>query len=101
MGTRSHLIQMAALVEELLERGNQVTSILFGGLNIQRENYEEIVLPYDFKALVKEHSKMVMEKGGTGFFNPKMWLWSYQTRRDLWESVTKALFQDDRVKASM
>jgi len=99
MGTRSHLIQMAALVEELLERGNQVTSILFGGLNIQGENYKEIVLPYDFKALVKEHSKMVMEKGGTGFFNPKMWLWSYKTRRDLWESVTQALFQDNRVKS--
>merc|ERR1712179_457955 len=55
MGTRSHLIQMAALVEELLERGNQVTSILFGGLNIQGENYEEIVLPYDFKALFQDN----------------------------------------------
>lgn len=98
MGTRSHLIQMAALAEELLERGHQVTGILFGSLNIKQENYTEIVLPYDFKALVKEHSKMLMEKGGTSLFNPKMFLWSYQMRGELWKSVTRALFNEEGVK---
>jgi len=98
MGTRSHLIQMGALVEELLGRGHQVTTIIFGGLNMESENYTEIVLTHDFKSLVKEHSKMLMEKGGTGLFNPKIWLWSYQMRGELWETVTQACLQEEKVK---
>jgi len=97
-GTRSHLIQMAALAEELLERGHQVTGILFGDLKIEHENYKEIILNYDFKALVKEHSKMVMEKGGSDLFNPKMWLWSYQVKGVVSEAVTRALFEEEGVK---
>ena len=33
-GTRSHLIQAAPLVEGLLDRGHQVTGIVFSTLNI-------------------------------------------------------------------
>jgi hypothetical protein len=32
MGTRSHLIQMSPLVEELLDRGHTVTGVFFGSL---------------------------------------------------------------------
>ena len=44
LGSKSHLIQMAPLVQELAERGHQVTGIFFNTLKIEHENYKEIVV---------------------------------------------------------
>ena len=45
MGTRSHLITLKPIVEELLRRNHSVTSIFFQSIDISHENYTEIVLP--------------------------------------------------------
>ena len=38
-GTKSHLIQISPLVEELLDRGHDVTSVLYDTLKVKHENY--------------------------------------------------------------
>ena len=45
MGTRSHLITLKPIVEELLRRNHSVTSIFFQSINVSHENYTEILLP--------------------------------------------------------
>ena len=45
MGTRSHLITMKPIVEELLRRNHSVTSIFFQSIDVSHENYTEILLP--------------------------------------------------------
>ena len=45
MGTRSHLITLKPIVEELLRRNHSVTSIFFQSIDVIHENYTEILLP--------------------------------------------------------
>ena len=45
MGTRSHLITLKPIVEELLWRNHSVTSIFFQSIDVIHENYTEILLP--------------------------------------------------------
>ena len=45
MGTRSHLITLKPIVEELLRRNHSVTSIFFQSIDVSHENYTEILLP--------------------------------------------------------
>ena len=45
MGTRSHLITMKPIIEELLRRNHSVTSIFFQSIDVSHENYTEILLP--------------------------------------------------------
>jgi len=97
LGTKSHLIQMAPLVQELAERGHQVTGIFFNTLKIEHENYKEIVVPYDLDFIMKEASKILMEKGGTSIFNPKMWVWSWNMWGEMMRNSSKIMFAEDGV----
>ena len=45
MGTRSHLITLKPIIEELLRRNHTVTSIFFQSIDVSHENYTEILLP--------------------------------------------------------
>ena len=54
-------------MEELLDRGNRVTSILFSSVGIEHENLMEIVLPTDTSVLTARLSNLVMQKPGFSF----------------------------------
>ena len=62
VGTKSHLIQFSPLVEELLGRGHEVTSVFLHSLNLKHENYTEIVVP-DVMASM-DINKVFQERGG-------------------------------------
>ena len=65
MGTKSHLITMKPLLEELLARQNRVTGVFFNSLGLSHENYTEMVIPSKMEKMFGELSKKVMEKGET------------------------------------
>ena len=66
-GSKSNLLLFAPLMEELLDRGNRVTSILFSSVGIEHENLTEIVLPTDTSVLTARLSNLVMQKPGFSF----------------------------------
>ena len=64
-GTKSHLLLLAPLMEELLDRGNRITSIVFSSVGIEHENLTEIVLPTDNEARAARLSNLAMQKPGS------------------------------------
>ena len=75
-GTKSHLIVMKPVVEELLARNHQVTSVFFNTLKIDHANYTEIVIPSTMDEMYAAMSKRLMKEGGN-IMNPSTWLWAY------------------------
>ena len=75
-GTKSHLIVMKPVVEELLSRNHQVTSVFFNTLKIDHANYTEIVIPSTMDEMYAAMSKRLMKEGGN-IMNPSTWLWAY------------------------
>jgi len=75
-GTKSHLILMKPLIEELLEKDHQVTSIFFNTIKIDHTNYTEIVVPSKMDDFYASMSKRV-SSGGGNVMNPSFWLWMY------------------------
>jgi len=54
-----------------------VTSIFFNTIQLNHENYTEIVIPSVIDKLYDVGSKKLMEKGGNNIFNPQLWLWAF------------------------
>ena len=77
LGTKSHLIQMKPVIEEMLKRSHTVTTIFFDSVKIKHKNYTDIVIPNILDSVWAEASKMIMEKGGNTPFNPSLWWWAY------------------------
>ena len=75
-GTKSHLILMKPLIEELLAKDHQVTSIFFNSIKINHTNYTEIVVPSKMDDFYASMSKRVASGGGN-VMNPSFWLWLY------------------------
>merc|ERR1712222_90320 len=73
-GTKSHLILMKPLIEELLAKDHQVTSIFFNSIKINHTNYTEIVVPSKMDDFYASMSKRVASGGGN-VMNPSFWLW--------------------------
>ena len=76
MGTKSHLILMKPLIEELLAKDHQVTSIFFSTLKIDHPNYNEIVVPSKMDDFYASMSKRLASGGGS-VMNPAFWFWLY------------------------
>ena len=70
-GTKSHLLLLAPLMEELLDRGNRITSIVFSSIGIEHENLTEIVLPTDNEARAARLSNLAMQKPGSTLIKKK------------------------------
>jgi hypothetical protein len=58
LGVRSHLIQLAPVMEELLERGHTVTAILFAVSGVRHDNFTEILLTTDMDAGMERFSQV-------------------------------------------
>ena len=86
-GTRSNLIQMQPLVEEVLNRGHKVTAILFSKFDIGHENYTEILVPNGLEKLYEGFSKYALEEGGIKPWTVKMW----RTVVELWSACVEDL----------
>jgi len=97
LGTKSHLITMKPLMEELLERGNKVTSIIFDSVKISHKNYTEMVIPNALDDLMKEGSKKLMEKGGTNKMNPYLWWWAINMYKEKTGDMALSLLRTEPV----
>ena len=73
LGTKSHLIQLFPIIEGLLEQGHTVNAAIFSPSKIKHENYTEILLKNVFEKRNDKVSEMMMQKGGQGMFNMKLW----------------------------
>ena len=98
MGTKSHLIIMKPLVEELLARQNKVTGIFFNSLKISHENYTELQVANKMDQMYGELSKKVMEKGGGNMVSPSLWWWVYNLYKDIMKEMALDLFTDEILK---
>ena len=63
-GTKSHLIQMAPMVEGLLEAGHAVTAVIFDSFKIKHDNYTEIMVPNGLDKPSAVITKLFMDDGG-------------------------------------
>ena len=98
VGTKSHLILMKPLMEELLNRKHKVTSIIYGSVTLTHENYTEIVISSDMDKFYSDLSKQVMQKGGGNALNPSMWLWAYNMYSERMKDMASEQFKSDKVK---
>ena len=87
LGTKSHLIQLTPIMEELLADGTKVTAILFSSVGIEHKNFTEILLPTDVDAGMTQLSKVVMDK--PGLFDPRLWKFLYNAAT--WDVTDVAL----------
>jgi len=92
MGTKSHLITMKPVLEEMLERGHKVTSIIYSTLELKNQNYTEIIVPSVMDKLMVEASAKMMEKGGTDYLSPSFWLWIYNLYKDRMKNISLDVF---------
>ena len=97
VGTKSHLILMEPLMEELLKRKHRVTSIIFDTVKLTHENYTEVVLPSDMDKLYSDMSKQVMQKGGGNVLSPSMWLWAYNMYSERMKDMASDQFKSEKV----
>ena len=97
MGTKSHLITMKPALEEMLERGHKVTSIIYSTLELTNQNYTEIIVPSVMDKLMVEASKKMMEKGGTDYLSPSFWLWLYNLYKDRMANISLDVFNSQPV----
>ena len=97
LGTKSHLIQMKPVVEEMLERGHTVTTVFFDSVKIKHRNYTDIVIPNILESVWAEASKKIMEKGGNSAFNPSIWWWAYNFYTSKMEQLSLGHIKPDEV----
>jgi len=87
LGTKSHLLLLTPIMDQLLADGNKVTAILFNSVGIEHENFTEILLPTDVDAGMEQLSKVVMQK--PGLFDPRLWKFLYEAAT--WDVTDVAL----------
>ena len=95
-GTKSHLILMKPLAEELLNRGHKVSSIFFKSIGLKHENYTEMVIPSQFDAVMGELSKKTMAKGMSEY-NPLLWIWAIGFYKEKMEDLALDPFRSKEV----
>ena len=93
-GTKSHLILMKPLIEELLAKDHQVTSIFFNSIKIDHANYTEIVVPSKMDAFYASMSKRVANGGGN-VMNPSFWLWLYNFYQENMKEMALDVLSDE------
>ena len=94
-GTKSHLIQVIPLMEELLERGHEVTSVMFDEAKLKNANYTEILVPNAGAQMALEISNILMKQ------EP----WNSTSLRSLWDAAKQSVediavhpLRDDKFK---
>ena len=97
MGTKSHLIVMKPLIEELLAKDHQVTSIFFNSLKIDHSNYTEIVIPNKMDEFYETASKRLMKEGANPL-SPSLWLWAYNLYQENMKSWALDMLNEDVIQ---
>ena len=92
MGTKSHLITMKPVLEEMLERGHKVTSIIYSTLELNNQNYTEIIVPSVMDKIMVEASTKMMEKGGADYLSPSFWMWLFNLYKDRMKNISLDVF---------
>ena len=110
--TTPHLLQVRPLLEELLERGHRVTSMVFRPLGISHGNYSEILLPSDLPELAWEVNKVLDgkqmvektrndSKGNvviSGIMDPSRWWRDYLMMDSLVDRAGRATVEPQEVQ---
>ena len=97
MGTKSHLIVMKPLIEELLAKDHQVTSIFFNSVKIDHPNYTEIVIPSKMDEFYSTISKRLMKEGGN-LMNPYTWWWAYKLYEDNMKDMALEMLSEEVIQ---
>ena len=98
MGTKSNLITMKPVLEEMLERGHKVTTVIYNTLDLNNhQNYTEVVVPSVTEQLIVDVSKKMMGKEGTNFLSPSFWIWVYNLYKDRMGNIALDMFTAEPV----
>ena len=95
-GTKSHLIQFAPVVEELLGRGHRVTTVVFDSFKVKNENYTEILMPNAGERITNDISQLLMSEDR---LNLTMWRSMYESGKQSLEDIAVEPLRDDKFKA--
>ena len=95
-GTKSNLIQMQPIVDEVLNRGHEVTSVLFSTLGKEHQNYTEFIVPNPLEKLYTVFSKLAME--GVGMWSVKFWTEAIGGFSDCAEDLAVQPLKEESVK---
>ena len=97
-GTKSNLIQVHPLIEEVLNRGHEVTSVVFDTLNTEHENYTEFTVPNGMTKLYEAFSKLAMEEGGINPLSIKFWREIWAAWSECVEDVALLALKEEKVE---
>ena len=95
-GTKSHLIQFAPVMEELLGRGHEVTAVIYNSIKVKNENYTEILVPNAGDRVTNEVSQVLMSQNRWNF---TMWMSLYEQGKQSLEDIAVQPLRDDKFKA--
>jgi len=98
IGTKSHLIVMKPVVEELLNRGHSVTSVIFHPFKLAHENHTEILVTSRMDRLFTDATKKLLAKGGSNPMNPLNWLPFYQFLKENMKDLALDIFESEVLK---
>ena len=88
---------MKPLIEELLAKDHQVTSIFFNSVKIDHPNYTEIVIPSKMDEFYSTISKRLMKEGGN-LMNPYTWWWAYKLYEDNMKDMALEMLSEEVIK---
>ena len=88
---------MKPLIEELLAKDHQVTSIFFNSLKINHSNYTEIVIPNKMDEFYEVASKRLMKEGANPL-SPSLWLWAYHLYQENMKSWALDMLNEDVIQ---
>ena len=98
IGTKSHLIVMKPVVEELLNRGHKVTSVIFHPFKLDHENHTEILVTSRMDRLFTDATKKLLAKGGSNPMNPLNWFPFYQFLKENMKDLALDMFEADELR---
>lgn len=98
IGTKSHLIVMKPVVEELLNRGHTVTSVIFHPFKLSHENHTEILVTSRLDRLFADATKKLLAKGGSNPMNPLNWLPFYQFLLENMKDLALDMFESEELR---
>jgi len=99
-GTKSHLIQMTPLIQELLDRNHTVTALIYQPIHVNHPNYKEVLLhntSFFIDELQLEQSQKLLN--GASVLSPSFWMWYMDKVNGGLEIMAEEIFTNELVQS--
>jgi len=101
-GTKSQLIQMTPLIQELLDRNHTVTAIIYKTIQVNHPNYTEVLL-HNTSAFIDDVysgiGQKALSKEGGSWLSPKFLIWVFNKLNGGLEIMAEEIFKNELVQS--